>query len=61
MILEEAHGGIAEGHYAGRETTKNIFAQVFGGIHFTRCEGVLFSHVMYAKEWEIHLGGMKFL
>jgi hypothetical protein len=35
MILEEAHDGIAGGHYAGRETTQNIFCVGFGGPHFT--------------------------
>jgi hypothetical protein len=61
MILEEAHDGIAGGHYAGRETAQNILCAGFGGPHFTKMLRNIVSHVMYVKEWESHPGGMKCL
>jgi hypothetical protein len=61
MILEEAHDGIAGGHYAGKVTAKNILCAGIWWPTLHKYAKEYYSHAMYVKEWEIHLGGMKFL
>jgi hypothetical protein len=50
MILSEAHEGVAGGHYAGKETTQNIFVQDCGGLPFIRMLRNFVRLVMFSKE-----------
>jgi len=45
----------------GEKLHKTFCAQCFGGLKFTEMRRNTVSHVMYAKEWEIHLEEMKCL
>jgi hypothetical protein len=56
MILEEAHDGIVGGHYVGRENTHKILCAWIWW-HKLHKDAKEYCHAMYAKEWEIHLGG----
>jgi hypothetical protein len=40
---------------------RRFFARGFGTLHSTKILRNIVSHVMYVKEWESHLGGMKCL
>jgi hypothetical protein len=61
MILKKHMTGLQEDIMQGRNCTKYFVHRDSGGLHFTKMKGILFSHAMYVKEWEIHPGGMKFL
>jgi len=45
----------------GEKFHRIFYVQGFGGTHFTKTQWNNVNHAMYVKEWEIHLGGMKFL
>jgi hypothetical protein len=59
VILEEAHEGIAGGHYAGKATAQKVLRAAFGGLHYTKMLKNMPEHVMYASELENHLKGMR--